>query len=421
MKRVLKLLGAIAALAVVAAAATMLWAWKVYRRGAGASPRTAVDRPRAGRCATRRSAPASGSCACATAARIATAIRWRARVVDDPVVGKVYAPNLTPAGLGKWSDSEIAAAIRTGLRPDGRPLVIMPAHEYQHLAREDLAALIAYLRSLPAVERSTPPVEVGPLPRLLYALGKFPDAASGRDDRSVARVRREAVEAPTAAFGRYLASACALAATGASSRRADSRCPARIAAAARGSAWAPTGAEPRRIRPDDARRPLGHGHALRAPMPVSVYRKMDDIELAALWKSSCRRCTRVNTPQAEGARPAPAGTLDCPPLLTRRTAPRCSPETDSRQAWFRLWVSLRCRRSVAAEYVVVVVLPAVQADFGVARGGAIAAVHGDADRLRPGRHPDGRLTDRFGVAVPVTTGPCRWRSAALRRGVRAEA
>jgi hypothetical protein len=25
------------------------------------------------------------------------------------------------------------------------------------------------------------------------------------------------------------------------------------------------------------------GHALRAPMPVSVYRKMNDVELAALW------------------------------------------------------------------------------------------------------------------------------------------
>ena len=64
--------------------------------------------------------------------------------------------NLTPgetSGLGGWSDAEIERAIRTGVARDGHKLFPpMPFVAYQNLADDDMAALIAYLRSLPAVE-----------------------------------------------------------------------------------------------------------------------------------------------------------------------------------------------------------------------------------------------------------------------------
>lgn len=285
MKRVLKLLGAIVALAVVAAATTLLWAWKVTdealaRRHAPPSIDIAQEVRNAPIGVGERIVRVRNGCPDCHGKDLGGA-----RVVDDPVVGKVYAPNLTPAGLGTWSDAEIAAAIRTGLRPDGKPLVIMPAHEYQYLARDDLAALIAYLRSVPAVERSTSPVEVGPLPRLLYALGKFPtllpaetiDPSRGFDEKPH--------EAPTAAFGRYLASASCSGCHGSEFRGGPipgappdwaAAAPIRLGADGR---WNLDGF----VRTMREGRSALDGHALRAPMPVSVFRKMNDVELAALW------------------------------------------------------------------------------------------------------------------------------------------
>jgi mono/diheme cytochrome c family protein len=77
-----------------------------------------------------------------------------------PGVGVVYPPNLTAdrdTGLGKWTDEEIARAIRHGIRRDGRQLVpIMPWPSYSALTDGDAAALVAYLRQLTPVRNDTP-------------------------------------------------------------------------------------------------------------------------------------------------------------------------------------------------------------------------------------------------------------------------
>ncbi|MCE5972344.1 cytochrome c [Sinirhodobacter sp. WL0062] len=71
---------------------------------------------------------------------------------EIPGMGVFWAPNLTSgeAGLGAWTDEEISEALRHGLRPDGRALApAMPWPAYAAMSDEDMAALIAYLRSLP--------------------------------------------------------------------------------------------------------------------------------------------------------------------------------------------------------------------------------------------------------------------------------
>jgi len=78
-----------------------------------------------------------------------------------PDYGYVYPPNLTPdveTGLGAWSEAEIIAAIRTGVRPDGRELVVMPWRSYARLNDADAAALVAYLKSLPPMKFAVPPL-----------------------------------------------------------------------------------------------------------------------------------------------------------------------------------------------------------------------------------------------------------------------
>lgn len=63
--------------------------------------------------------------------------------------GTFYAANITPAGIGNWTDGEIYRAISTGVRKNGKPIFpVMPYTYYRHAAPADIMAVIAYVRSL---------------------------------------------------------------------------------------------------------------------------------------------------------------------------------------------------------------------------------------------------------------------------------
>ena len=78
--------------------------------------------------------------------------------------GRVVAPNITPdkeTGAGTWTDDQLARAIREGIGHDGRALFpLMPYEQYRRMSDEDLASVIVYLRSLPAVRQSLPQTEI---------------------------------------------------------------------------------------------------------------------------------------------------------------------------------------------------------------------------------------------------------------------
>lgn len=80
------------------------------------------------------------------------------RLVEDIEPFTAYAPNITPAGrVGQWSDAELAKAIREGIRPDGSVIgPPMPFAMYRGLGDQDLAAIVAFLRTLPAVDNEVP-------------------------------------------------------------------------------------------------------------------------------------------------------------------------------------------------------------------------------------------------------------------------
>lgn len=81
------------------------------------------------------------------------------RLVEDSAAFTAWAPNITSAGrINQWSDTELARAIREGLRPDGTLIgPPMPFSAYRGLSDADLAAVVAYLRTVPAVQNDTPP------------------------------------------------------------------------------------------------------------------------------------------------------------------------------------------------------------------------------------------------------------------------
>ena len=100
-----------------------------------------------------------------------------AKMIDDPAFGTIYAPNITrgAGGVGAaYTDADFERAVRHGTARDGRRLIIMPSNEYQFLSDEDLGQIVAYLRTVPAVDRETPAARVGPVARALYAAGQLP-------------------------------------------------------------------------------------------------------------------------------------------------------------------------------------------------------------------------------------------------------
>ena len=63
--------------------------------------------------------------------------------------GDSYSANITPTGIGKWSDDDIKKAIQTGVRPDGvRLKPPMGYHYYKNISAADMDAIVAYLRTL---------------------------------------------------------------------------------------------------------------------------------------------------------------------------------------------------------------------------------------------------------------------------------
>ncbi|MDE2081908.1 MAG: cytochrome c [Burkholderiales bacterium] len=76
-------------------------------------------------------------------------------VIEDPMFSAVSA-NITPdpdTGIGRWSDAQIARAIREGRRPDGSLIgPPMPFDLYRDIADSDVAAIVAYLRAVPPVK-----------------------------------------------------------------------------------------------------------------------------------------------------------------------------------------------------------------------------------------------------------------------------
>ena len=117
-------------------------------------------------------------------------------------LGRYVSVNLTPAGhLQNWSDGEIFRAIRNGIDRNGRKLVIMGNFRGRHLSDEDVQALIAYLRSQPAVQNETldPPDQPNLMALVMFGAGLIPAAAPPTTASIEAPPK-----APTQEYGAYL-------------------------------------------------------------------------------------------------------------------------------------------------------------------------------------------------------------------------
>lgn len=94
------------------------------------------------------------------------------RVFDIPGVAAIHAPNLTLLA-DSLSDQQFAQALRQGVAPDGRGLRVMPSHLFSRLSDDEVAEMIAYVRSMPKGGVPTPPDEIRFQGRLGLLLGEF--------------------------------------------------------------------------------------------------------------------------------------------------------------------------------------------------------------------------------------------------------
>lgn len=127
-------------------------------------------------------------------------------VIEDPAIGTLEAPNLTSGrgGVGAArTDADLERAIRHGLATDGRRLVMMPSAEYQFVSDEDLGAIIAYLRSLPPVDRESGATKLRIMARGLYVAGLFPLFEAPKVTHRDEAVPSVPVDS-TVAYGKYL-------------------------------------------------------------------------------------------------------------------------------------------------------------------------------------------------------------------------
>lgn len=71
--------------------------------------------------------------------------------------GTFISANITPYGVGDWTDGELFHLITTGIKKDGDPIFpVMPYHSFGKIDPRDVEAVIAYLRTLEPVKTDHP-------------------------------------------------------------------------------------------------------------------------------------------------------------------------------------------------------------------------------------------------------------------------
>ncbi len=188
-------------------------------------------------------------------------------------LGSIYGANLTPGGdLANWSDGEIVRAIRQLTAKDGRPL-LMPSDGLRYLTDQDAEAVVAFLRSQPAVQKQTPPTQPSILLAILVGAGVY--------DVSTPKVQAPPVQpqGPTPEMGQYVVNL--IGCQGCHGADLNG-----------GKPPSPQGPSLRLVgnwTKDDFFKAMRTGvdptgHKIQPPMPWQSIGKLDDTELAGLYE-----------------------------------------------------------------------------------------------------------------------------------------
>jgi mono/diheme cytochrome c family protein len=129
--------------------------------------------------------------------------------IDEPDGMYVKAPNIS-SGPGSvvdgYTEADWVRAIRHGVNPRGHALMVMPSEDYNRLSDGDLAALVAYTRSLPPVAGERAVFRLPLMVKALYGAGLVKDSAEKIDHR--APPSQPVAVAANEQYGSYVANMC---------------------------------------------------------------------------------------------------------------------------------------------------------------------------------------------------------------------
>lgn len=130
--------------------------------------------------------------------------------LDDPLLGTIYTANLTTgagSATSQFTAQDWERAIRHGVGPDGKGVKIMPSNEFAVLSDEQLGQIVAYLQTVPPVDRVLPESQLGLLGRALFLMGQLPLLPAEVIDHTVDSPA--AVQpAASAEYGAYMSTTC---------------------------------------------------------------------------------------------------------------------------------------------------------------------------------------------------------------------
>lgn len=130
-------------------------------------------------------------------------------VINDGKGMLIHSPNITsgPGGVvSSYTAVDWTRTLRHGVKPSGRPVILMPSEDYARLTDADVAAIVAFASQLPPASGGASKIEF-PLPvRALYAVGAIQDA-SEKIDHSLPPAQ-PIPEGVTAEHGAYVVNTC---------------------------------------------------------------------------------------------------------------------------------------------------------------------------------------------------------------------
>jgi mono/diheme cytochrome c family protein len=211
-------------------------------------------------------------------------------MMDFAPIARLKGPNLT-AGAGSrtrdYGPADWDRIVRHGIRPDGTPAA-MPSEDFARMTDQELSDVVAYLRAQPAVDREQEAVKLGPMGKVLMAMGKIPLSADVIASHDAPHAVYPPETGATVDFGRHVAAVCV-------------GCHAADLAGGPIAGGDPSWAPAANLTPDstgigswtyeqftkamrDGTRP--DGTALRPPMTnaLAYTRNMTEVEMEALWR-----------------------------------------------------------------------------------------------------------------------------------------
>jgi len=128
-------------------------------------------------------------------------------VFSSPEIGEIVSPNLTrgEGGIGRnYKNEDWVRTIIHGIKKNGKPLLVMPSEDFHNFSKNDLIALIAYLKTIPPVDHKTGNYRLTFFAKLLVSIGAFGNIINAETIDHTKTYNEEVTIASNSTFGKYM-------------------------------------------------------------------------------------------------------------------------------------------------------------------------------------------------------------------------